>query len=897
MTNHGRSANALPDPSTVTSTDTKGLSFRIAVGVAILISCIPIGQLFWPNRLSTLPLGSFMAGLCIWWVVLWRKPTPARPWILFASAMTFLTGGELLAAPSNWIWHGTATMNSGSDIVCLAGMALLLLGLLDILHSRRGGLNPDTLIDMITVGVIGMFYVVTFIGLPALANHTLSGRGLLVVVAYPSVDVILFAALVYVLIDRGSSSAGRLMGAGNILWLITDLAFITLTHLGVRGGRWNPVLNVCWTAALLFFALAALHPSMAGLASGQQQVRRRQLSAWRLLIGVGAFLIPSALDYLHGGNVVDLCIITSGACLGALIVLRCLRLLRGRDAAERQLLAREAYFHALATKSAEATVVVAANGTLTDIGGAHDLCGDIGTTISDIWANIHPDDQARVQATIDESTQQPGHTRGTELRIRHATRGWLWLGARFTNLTADPAVGGYVINLYDISRQKVAESELHYRASHDTLTALGNRTYFTDHLERSLSSYADEHHRVAVLFLDVDGFKNVNDGLGHAAGDELLVTVAKRLLRTTQGSAVVARFGGDEFAALIEDGDHIEEDAQTLADKILEVLGEPFDIGGQRIVIRASIGIAISGHEDTVTTLLRNSDLGMYQAKATGKGRVAIYMPDMHTAAHDRLYLESELYGAAARGELRVAYQPVTLLDGSIFSGFEALVRWEHPLLGTIMPDRFIPIAEENGYISHIDAWVRDHALRTMAAWHAKYPAAATLRIAINLSGYGLVRGDIIADVAHSIRTAGLEPTSVVIEITESALVTSPDIVAKQLNGLRQLGVQVAIDDFGTGFSSMAYLRQFDVDILKIDRSFVSAIQPDEHLPTLLQGLLDLAKTLKLVIVAEGIETANQYQQLQAAGCELGQGYFFSRPLSEADAEQYLVTHTVLTGV
>jgi diguanylate cyclase (GGDEF)-like protein len=427
------------------------------------------------------------------------------------------------------------------------------------------------------------------------------------------------------------------------------------------------------------------------------------------------------------------------------------------------------------------------------------------------------------------------------------------------------------------------EDELAHQAFHDSLTGLANRALFADRAEQALRRAARTAEDPAVLYLDLDGFKKINDSLGHLVGDAVLNEIAARLAGSVRDGDTVGRLGGDEYAILIEGADTTNGIALATADRILNVMRHPVEAGGHQVLLSASVGICVAEGGTSVTDLLRNADLAMYRAKARGKDQCILYEPEMSVDALKRLQLEADLIRAVERDELTLVYQPVVDLASETVVGFEALIRWHHPTLGLISPDQFIPVAEENGMILPIGRWVIDTACATAARWvREKEPG---LHIAVNVSGRQLSSGQIVGDVARAIETTGLPPSALILEITETSLVREPEIAAARLAELRELGVRLAIDDFGTGYSSLSYLRQFPVDILKIDRSFIDTINETEHIPPLVQALLSLGRTLDVAIVAEGIEHRAQHELLQGQRCAFGQGFLFAQPLGAEEAE------------
>jgi diguanylate cyclase (GGDEF)-like protein len=441
---------------------------------------------------------------------------------------------------------------------------------------------------------------------------------------------------------------------------------------------------------------------------------------------------------------------------------------------------------------------------------------------------------------------------------------------------------GFSAFIHDISERKRLEAELTHQALHDPLTGHANRTLFLDRMAHALSRGERNGDPTTVLFLDLDGFKTVNDSLGHGVGDQLLCAVGERLNDCVRPSDTIARLGGDEFAVLLEEtGIDI---GTEVAGRITETLSSPFLVEGRQVAARASIGIASGpAGKRTADELLRDADLAMYHAKRLGKARHAVFEASMHTAALERLELEADLARAITSGEMLVHYQPIVrLADGSL-TGVEALVRWNRPGRGLVSPQEFIPVAEESDLIVKIGRQVLEDACRQAGAWCSGHRPTSPLQLSVNLSARQLVDPGLVADVEGALSRSGFDPTLLVMEITESILMEQSDRAMVSIAALKSLGVRLAIDDFGTGYSSLSYLRRFPVDVLKIDKTFIAALVGGPEDAALPRAIIRLAQTLQLVTVAEGIETADQLARLQELGCDFGQGYLFSRPLP-ADA-------------
>ncbi len=436
--------------------------------------------------------------------------------------------------------------------------------------------------------------------------------------------------------------------------------------------------------------------------------------------------------------------------------------------------------------------------------------------------------------------------------------------------------------------------ELRHQSLHDALTGLPNRVLALDRAEQMLARARRQQIPVAALYLDIDGFKHVNDTFGHAAGDELLRTVAIRLEGVVREGDTAARLSGDEFVVLVE-GSTLDAGPELVAERLLEVLRQPYEPAGQTgrpFSLTASIGIAL-GQRANAAELLRDADIALYEAKAAGKNRYMLFQSSMQTAARDRLTLEMDLAEALEQHQLFLQYQPTFDLQSARVIGVEALIRWNHPTRGVIAPIEFIPVAEESGLIVPIGRWVLQEACMQAAHWHG---GGHKIGMSVNVSGRQLDDDELIEDVRSALGASGLDPTTLTLEITETTLMRDAEATAKRLHLLKELGVRIAIDDFGTGYSSLAYLRQFPVDALKIDRSFISGIAGSKASAALIHTLVQLGKTLDIETLAEGIEERSQLETLQREHCDHGQGFLFSRPLDLAAVETFLNAEATATA-
>lgn len=501
----------------------------------------------------------------------------------------------------------------------------------------------------------------------------------------------------------------------------------------------------------------------------------------------------------------------------------------------------------------------------------------LGTPIAD-W--IHPDDREPIVALLAETMRQPSANMLFECRVRHADGSWRDAQTALAVLLHDPNVRGAVLNTRDTTERKALERQLAFQAFYDPLTKLANRALFQEHLEKALSRR--QHGTVAVMFLDLDGFKLVNDGFGHDVGDLLLSRVAERLRGATRDEDTVARFGGDEFSILL----HVEDAtaARGAAHRILAALEAPFSLGGHEYQARASVGVALADPGVESADVLRNADAAMYVAKVQGKNRVELFHPMMRAASIRRLAFEAECAGALERDEFELHYQPLVDLDRFAVSGFEALVRWRHPARGLLSPQHFIALAEETGQIRELGGWILGEACRQLRAWQLGGGDAAWPQMSINLSAKQFQDPQLIDRVRVALESSGVAPDTVTLELTESAVIVDPSSAAARMDDLKGLGVRIAIDDFGTGYSSLAYLQRFPVDVLKIDKLFVDQLPGTSARGSLVDVIVDLGHRLQLETVAEGVEREDQVAGLQRAGCDLAQGFYFSKPLPADDA-------------
>jgi diguanylate cyclase (GGDEF)-like protein/PAS domain S-box-containing protein len=569
---------------------------------------------------------------------------------------------------------------------------------------------------------------------------------------------------------------------------------------------------------------------------------------------------------------------------GGRLVLAIIRDVTERKGVERAVKESEERFRSLVQNTSDIITILEADGTVRYISPAvgrvtgHKPEEQIGTMA---FASVHPDDRERALSIFAEVLKTPGLHPPLEFRVPHKNGSWRYLEHIANNLLDDPAVRGVVVNSRDVTERKALEEQLRHQALHDPLSGLPNRALFMDRLEHALIRANRRGSKVAVLFMDLDNFKITNDSLGHEKGDQLLVAVADRLKAYLRPEDTAARLGGDEFTILVEDVDG-PRDAVRVAERIAESLQRPFTLDQYEVVFTTSVGIALSSPlQKQPADLLRHADLAMYRAKHKGKARYEVFEPGMGTNALERLRLENELRRALERGEFKVYYQPVVALEDGRIVGAEALVRWEHPIRGLLLPEEFLSVAEETGLIAQIGEKVLREACHQVRAWQVRYPGDPPLMVSVNLSPKQLFRPELIAEV---LAETEIYPGSLQLEITEGTMMSNGVHSANHaLRNLKDLSVELAVDDFGMGYSSLSYLKHFPVDLLKIDRSFIAGLGQDADDVSkdaeIVSAMIDLTHALGLKAVAEGVETSEQLTRLRIMKCDLAQGNYFWEPL------------------
>lgn len=562
-----------------------------------------------------------------------------------------------------------------------------------------------------------------------------------------------------------------------------------------------------------------------------------------------------------------------------------------RKLAEQRLARSEARFRALVQNSSDLVAVVDEDGFFTYLSPAvESMLGYkpenlVGTAVLEL---LREEDVRRINQVAESIGGDPFEQRTVEVVVRDSEDGWHNVEVTISDLRREPAVGGLVLNARDITRRVALEHDLRHRALHDELTGLGNRAMLTKQVRRALE-HAEGLRMIAVLFVDLDDFKEVNDSLGHDAGDKLLCSVADRVRATLRVNDAAARIGGDEFAVLI--GDALgETEVVAVGERLISAIKQPHDINGRELTIGASIGVAFDhDRSSSADVLLRNADVAMYLAKDRGKGRVEVFEERMHATVFERLELKADLARAIEDGQLELFYQPIVSLRTGHMTGLEALARWRHPQRGLLGPGSFIPLAEDSGLIEPLGRWVLSAACQQLEQWR-QMPGDGIdeLAVAVNISPRQLEGASIVGDVQEALGASGLDAALLSLEITETTLMSDTPVVRKRLSDLRGLGVALAVDDFGIGYSSLGYIQRFPFDILKIDRSFVEALGRSPSDDGVIRAILDLAQELGVRTVAEGIEHGVELRCLQRLGCQYGQGYYFAHPVSAGEITKLL---------
>ena len=812
--------------------------------------------------------------------------------IAIGSAMVFIGNGisayYVLALHANPLY-------SWADPFYLSDSLLTLAALLSFPLARRTRVERwKFALDAAMVLVGGAVVIWYFSIRPTAASQTSNLVVTLLAFAYPLVSMLVLLGVTTVLLRKpidGNRWAFGLLVTGVSLGVVADLTF-NLVQLEAGGRSAN------WADAVFLLCYVML------IASAELYLRRPVPARRTAAMPVTRFQPISPLPYLAVGTTYALLLVValqpwtdplSGLAIGALLVTVLVvgrQLLTVREnvrlLAETAARQNEARFRSLVQHSSDVIVVTRVDGTIRFVSPSatrvlgYDPAAMVRQSVPEL---LHPEDRERATTFFRDAGLVPGVTGPVEWRFRQQDGSWLHAEILATNLLHDATVKGIVLNTRDVSERKRLEEQLTHQAFHDPLTGLANRALFRDRVSHALALAQRRGNAVTVLFLDLDDFKTVNDSLGHTEGDRLLIAAAERFLACARSADTVARLGGDEFAILIEGADGRE----GLPERLSAAMAHPFSLSGNQVRVTASIGVATAVGEDTADDLLRNADMAMYAAKRHGKGRAATYESRMYADIRERLDLEAALRAAIEGNQLTLFYQPIVNLQSGAIYGVEALLRWEHPQFGRLLPQHFIPLAEETGLIVQLGAWVLGEACRQLHVWQREHPEMS-LAVSVNISGRQLQGTGLSDALRQTLTSSGVEPSAVVLEITESVLMQQTESVLERLQQLKALGVRLAIDDFGTGYSSLSYLQRFPIDILKIAKPFVEEVGQGADRSALARAIIGLGDTLRLQTIAEGIERAEQRAALIELGCSLGQGHHFWPALSAAAIGELLET-------
>jgi len=809
-------------------------------------------------------------------------------WLLMAVSALSWGAGEVAWSYYELLKGQQVPFPSYSDLGFLLAVPFAIAGVLFFpsARSRATSLIRTVLDGLIIAGSLLLVSWATVLGTVYRAG-TGSIVSQLISLAYPAGDVVI-GTMVLILASRAPRSIRLpllLLASGLLANLLADSGFAYLTTTNTYGPG-NPI-DDGWVAGYLLVALAAWRAaSTPAVATAQEEAPGR---LWALLpyVPVAVAAITAAVEELAPSEL-DSVVFWSLMGMVLLVTVRQFLMLVDNQALNRQLEANatalregEEHFRSLVQNSSDVITLIDRDGTIRYQSASIDRIfgyGNgrlLGTHFGDL---VHPDDATAVLRRIDEAINIEGPPISVECRLRREDDSYCPAEVTITNLLNVRSVHGLVLNTRDISERKALEEKLTHQAFHDSLTNLPNRAAFRVVLDHALQGGAKG--QIAVLFLDLDDFKAVNDSLGHEAGDQLLTAVGKRIEATLRPGDTVARLGGDEFAVLLKNMEN-EGIATRVADRITRQLATPFAISGKELFVHASIGIAglVSG-EEAAEELLKNADVAMYIAKARGKARYVEFEASLHRVAVERMELEADMHDAVVRKEFVLHYQPVVVLESVAVHSVEALVRWNHPRRGLLYPADFIGVAEQTGMIVDLGRWVLQQASRDVRRWQVRYPSSPPMLVSVNISGRQLQRPGLLDDVADAVEGAGLDPQSLILELTESVLMEETETIAHTLQELRLQGIRLALDDFGTGYSSLGHLRDFPVDILKLDKSFVSGIGTGLADAAILRAVIGLGNTLGLLTIGEGIERAEQLAALNTMGCHAGQGFYLSRPLT-----------------
>lgn len=867
---------------------------RPVAGIWLATSTLAVAYLLLPDRSLSRTVAPMLAigavVLAISHRVRRSPPGQRRPWILLAASLAGFATSDLLIVLWPTLTGSTHPWPGPAHVPFQLGLALMISAVIAFIRVQR---RPDraAALDTLIVGtslvVVAWVLIIRPLLAGGLADGPLIGS---ILVTHPLLHIGLLLAG-----WRLSSTASRHAPACWALLAGLGLLIATSTGMGVLAmlDRYRPEgpLTLGWIVAAGCLAVAARHPTAARLTEGSSEDPPRSPARRMVAHAVAALALPGLMllrtdgpgDALVAAGTAVVLILVTLRLRSLLIELEAVRASEVADQRERD----RRRFEALVRYAADVLLVIGAEGRVEYASPSAATMFDTdptGWSRSRLAEQLHPDErQATVSALLERLTTAGG--RPVRLRARFLDRNEREQHAELVaiDLLDDPDVAGVVITLHDTTGRAELEAELRRLAFHDPLTGLPNRTLFQDRLVQALHRAGRTGRPIGVLICDLDDFKDVNDTLGHPAGDQLLRELAGRFSVALRATDTVARIGGDEFAILCEDLGSTR-DAVRSAQRILEATEEPVDVEGRELRVGVSIGIAVDTGTRSADEMLRDADVALYEAKGQGKQGWALHRTAMTMRAQARLQLDADLAKAVEERHITLAFQPIHELASDAMVGVEALARWHHPDRGWIPPSEFIAVAEQNGLIVPLGNQVLERGLATLRRWADDTPGRI-LRIGINVSARHLLNPSLPEVIASGLERHRIPGDELIVELTESVMLEDPQGALRVLHRLRELGVRFAIDDFGTGYSSLAYLRQLPVDIVKIDRSFVHGLTTDTGAADLIRSIIDLATGMGLDTVAEGVETDAQREMLREMGCRFAQGFLYGRP---TDAETLL---------
>jgi len=849
-----------------------------------------------------LPIGALtvLVGWRVTWSQLDRRQRTA--WLMISAA-----AAASLISDTLWLYIENIRGDDPSESIAanvgyLLYYVILLIGLLHLpqaLRSRRDALK--FFLDAATVGVAGVMAVWYFVGAPLLASDEHSRAGFLMALAYPVGDLFVLVGLSTVLLRCPGWTERR-----PILLLVISAASMMIAdvlwaHLSLTGAyEAGNLQDVPFLVQYVLFALSVLE-KLRSVKEGRTEDVAPPAQAVTPLPYVavfGGYLLLINVTWLRIGQ--DARPVVAGAVvLTLLVVARQLAALRenARLYQERALASAEQRFQSLIRHASDVVTIVDGHGMLRFASqSVEPLFGApasslIGRSMIDL---IHPDDGPEARRVLKQlASGVPGATVSARWRIRRSDGRDLPTDNTAINQIADEHVRGIVLTTRDVSARLSLEAEVARHSHHDPLTGLANRVLFHQRVEDAVQRSGTSADRPAVLFVDLDHFKDINDQHGHAVGDGVIKIAGERLRAGLRAVDTAARVSGDEFAVLLDERSGAVN-AAMVGERLAHVFHTPMRVEGMSLPVTVSIGVAVAEPGLSSADLLRNADLAMYLAKKGGRGQAAVFQANMHAALLRRLELQADLHAAQPENQLSLVYQPVHDLHTRALVGAEAFLRWTHPVHGVIPAGSFLPMAQETGLIVSLGRWALHQACRDAQRWpvHEGPP----MRLLVNLAGRKIAEPGLVEDLRAALAESGLRPERLLLELTESMLLERTDEAVSVLHELKSTGIQLAIDDFGTGYSSLSYVQRLPIDILKIDRSFIDRLQEDPGAAAVTRAIIALAATLSLRTIAEGIETEAQADDCRRLGCHEGQGYLFGQPIPAAEFPAYIEQSRTLTA-